>query len=246
MGNKYIKDFIHLINYTPLPTGERLHASEDLFQHIIGPVGSGKTTMCLAHMLLCGLQAAFTTNWLIVVPHKNFIRGIYILLERLVGEKNLRCLKKNVFCYAPYGVDAHAGQNFRVVVINKAEKLSSLYYPNLDGVLIDSADLFFRDVLEGIESLSILNVGLRGTPFSPTVLMTSNAPINNSACKFHQPPAIHIYQHSNGNKYFEVNKHAENLENLPEDFYLKRMNLLNLDDVALNFHLGNLYLECQK
>lgn len=44
------------INYTATPTGSEFHSNEDFARFVIGPVGSGKTTMGLIELLLRGIK----------------------------------------------------------------------------------------------------------------------------------------------------------------------------------------------
>lgn len=60
------------VEYTPSPTGERFHACDKFVRGIVGPVGSGKSTMCATELLRRAMEqepdknGVRSTRWLVV------------------------------------------------------------------------------------------------------------------------------------------------------------------------------------
>jgi len=242
------------INYVSTPTLQRFHESNDSFRLIVGPVGSGKSTACVMELLKRSIeqepdaQGNRLTRWVIVRNSYRELLDTTLKTFRdwvgvLPGRFNLASFTHFLEFSLPDGTRVVSEYLFRA--LDRPEDVKKLLSLEITGGWINEAREIPLQVVDTLDD----RIG-RYPPtklVTPTyfgmILDTNPSDVGHWVYRyaeqdppenwgiFKQPPAL---LEMPGNQFI-MNPKAENIENLPKDYYLLKSKGKSFDHIRVYY-----------
>lgn len=243
------------VAYSASPTLSRFHMSETFHRLVIGPVGSGKSTACTVELFrrACGQAPSRRTNvresrWAVIRNSyrelsDTTLKTFMDWLRPVPGEFNTASFAHRISFPLPDGTQVQAEFLFRA--LDRPEDVKKLLSLEITGAWVNEA----REVPKEIVDI----LGDRAERFPPQrsggctfsgIILDTNPPDNehwiyqlaerdrpSNWAVFKQPPGLIELP---GNR-FEPNPAAENLANLPPDYYATRAQGKSLEHIRVYY-----------
>ena len=242
-----------IFTYDAEPTLARLHTSKKLVRYVKGPWGSGKSTGCVFDILMRAMRqqpknGVRRTRWAI-------IRNTYPELKSTTIKTYERWVPSTVapvVMSTPIVSRFRQKMNDGTVVdlevyfmaLDGPEDVKKLLSLELTGAYINEGREIPWEIFEGVmgridrypETEKDADGKVTFGPTEPGVLIDSNAPrtshwlyekfemgsVPNDWEMFEQPPAVYM---DKATETWVLNPDAENLSNLPDNYYVNQMTL---------------------
>ena len=256
---------VEVLNYVPSPTGEKFHRSNAPVRGVRGPVGSGKSVMCVMEVLSRAQEQASDNR---PVAYKGAMySGTRRSKAAIIRNTYPELIETTIATWKMWFPESSFGAMRKSTPIEH-----HLYFPLQDGTLVDCLVLFLSaDKQQDVKKLMSLEITYGwinearyvpvdilhalidrvgrypakrdGGPTWHGVWMDTNSmdeyhwwaaycgirPMPKSWTKptgwkfFDQPPGLFESRDENGELHYVANPDAENIENLPRNYYTEKM-----------------------
>lgn len=243
----------NIISYTASPVLARFHASDAFYRGVMGPVGSGKSTaMCMeimgrARRQVKGPDGVRRSRWAIV-------RNSYRELQDTTLKTWLSWFPEEVFGSFNLSRMTHVIRSGEVELevlfrsLDRPGDLKKLLSLELTGAWFNEAREMPKTIIDAMgDRVERFPARKDGGCTWAGVLMDTNPPDTDhwwyrlaeedkpEGWGFFSQPGGLIEIAGDKGPVFQFNPHAENQENLPEDYYLRRMTGKSIDHVRVYY-----------